>query len=55
MSSSIMRNLFSPFDKKFEKSLGIFDFGDFINIFVAESLFAFSAAFKVVVCNQMNS
>ena len=34
----------SPFDRKFEKSLGTFDFRDFIIIFVAESLFAFSAA-----------
>ena len=39
-----MRVLFSSFDKKFEKSLGTFDFGDFLIIFVAESLCAFSAA-----------
>ena len=30
--------------KTFEKSLGTFNFGGFITIFVAESLFAFSAA-----------
>ena len=39
-----MRILFSPFDRKFENSVGTFDFGDIIIIFVAESLFAFSAA-----------
>ena len=31
------------FDRKFEKSLGTFDFGDFIIIYVAESLFVFPA------------
>ena len=36
--------LFSPFDWKFKKSLGTFDFGDFITIFVAEFLRAFFAA-----------
>ena len=38
--------LFSAFGGKFEKSLWTFDFGDFIIIFVAESLFVFSAGLR---------
>ena len=41
VSAAIMHVLFSPFDKRFEKSLGTLDF---LIVFVAESLFAFSAA-----------
>ena len=41
---SVMHVLLSPFDKRLEKSLENLDFGDFIIIFVVESLFAFSAA-----------
>ena len=43
-SSAIMHFLFSPSDRKFQRSLGTFSFGGFIIIFVAVSLFASSAA-----------
>ena len=39
-----MRVLFSSFNQKFGKSLGTFDFGDFIILFVAEYRFAFFIA-----------
>lgn len=39
-----MHILFFLLDKKFEKSLGTFDFGDFITIFVLEPLFALCAS-----------